>query len=143
MEEIIATTPATFLRRYPLMILGVFAGLALLLASIGIYGVMSLSVRERTTEIGIRMALGAQAGAVLGLVLKQGFTLSILGVGVGLAIGLGGSRVLSSALFETPPTDPVVFGSAAAILIAVAAVASWLPARRAARLDPLVALRHD
>lgn len=143
MDEIIATTPATFLRRYPLMILGVFAALALMLASIGIYGVMSLSVRERTSEIGIRMALGAQAGAVLGLVLRQGLTLSALGVTLGLAIGLAGSRLLSSALFETPPADPVVFGSAAAILVAVAAVASWLPARRAARVDPLVALRHD
>ena len=143
MEDIIATTPATFLRRYPLMILGVFAGLALLLASIGIYGVMSLSVRERTSEIGIRMALGAQASAVLSLVLRQGLTLSAFGVSLGLAIGLAGSRVLSSALFETPPTDPVVFGSAAVILIAVAAVASWLPARRASRVDPLVALRHE
>lgn len=143
MEDIIATTPATFLRRYPLMILGVFAGLALLLASIGIYGVMSLSVRERTSEIGIRMALGAQASAVLGLVLRQGLVLSVLGVTLGLAIGLSGSRVLSSALFETPATDPVVFGGAAVILIAVAAVASWLPARRASRVDPLVALRHE
>ncbi|MBP6702196.1 MAG: ABC transporter permease [Vicinamibacteria bacterium] len=143
MEDIIATTPATFLRRYPLMILGVFAALALVLASIGIYGVMSLSVRERSSEIGIRMALGAQASAVLGLVLRQGLTLSVLGVTLGLAIGLAGSRVLSSALFETPPTDPAVFGLAAVILIAVAAVASWLPARRASRVDPLVALRRD
>ena len=143
MEDIIATTPATFLRRYPLMILGLFAGLALLLASIGIYGVMSLSVRERTSEIGIRMALGAQASVVLSLVLRQGLTLSVLGVTLGLAIGLAGSRVLSSALFETPPTDPAVFGSAAVILIAVAALASWLPARRASRVDPLVALRHE
>ena len=143
MENIIATTPATFLRRYPLMILGVFAALALMLASIGVYGVMSLTVRERTSEIGIRMALGAQASAVLSLVLRQGLTLSLLGVTLGLAIGLSGSRVLSSALFETPPTDPVVFGSAAVTLIAVAALASWLPARRASRVDPLVALRHE
>lgn len=143
MDDIIATTPATFLRRYPLMILGVFAGLALLLASIGIYGVMSLSVRERTSELGIRMALGAQASAVLSLVLRQGLTLSALGVTLGLGMGLAGSRALSSALFETPPTDPVVFGSAAVILIGVAVMASWLPARRASRVDPLVALRHE
>ena len=143
MQEIIATAPPTFLRRYPLLILSVFAGLALLLASIGIYGVMSLSVRERTSEIGIRMALGAQAGGVRRLILRQGVVLSALGVTLGLAIGLAGSRVLSSALFETPPTDPLVFASAAVILLAVAALASWLPAQRAARLDPLTALRRE
>ncbi|MEO8501006.1 MAG: ABC transporter permease, partial [Vicinamibacteria bacterium] len=143
MDEIISSVPATFLRRYPLLILGFFAGLALLLAAIGIYGVMALSVSERTSEIGIRMALGAPAGGVQGLILRQGLKLALLGVALGLAAGLATSRVLSSVLFETPPTDPLVFGSAAVLLIAVASLASWIPARRASRVDPLVAVRHD
>ncbi len=143
MDEIIASVPATFLRRYPLVILGLFAALALLLASIGVYGVMSLSVDERTTEIGIRMALGAQANQVLHLVLKQGLVLAVSGVTLGLSAGLATSRVLASALFDTPSTDPLAFGSAALILIAVAVLACWIPARRAARVDPLLAVRHE
>lgn len=143
MDEIIASVPATFLRRYPLMILAVFAFLALGLASIGIYGVMSLSVSERTSEIGIRMALGAQTPSILRLVFKQGLALAGAGVAAGLAIGLAGARVLSSALYETPPTDPVVFAGAALVLTAVAALAVYIPARRASRVDPLVAVRHE
>jgi len=143
MDAIVASVPATFLRRYPLMILGCFAFLALVLASIGIYGVMSLAVSERTSEIGIRMTLGAQAGSILGLVLKQGLTLAGLGVGAGVAMGLAGARVLSSALYETPPTDPLVFAGAALILTTVAALAVCIPARRASRVDPLVAVRHE
>ncbi len=143
MEEVIASVPATFLRRYPLMILGSFAFLALVLASIGIYGVMSLAVNERTSEIGIRMALGAPTASILGLVFRQGLTLAGLGVGAGVALGLMGARILSSALYETPPTDPLVFAGAAFILTAVAALAVYLPARRAARVDPLVAVRHE
>ena len=143
MEEVIASVPATFLRRYPLMILGSFAFLALVLASIGIYGVMSLAVNERTSEIGIRMALGAQTASILGLVFRQGLTLAGLGVGAGVALGLVGARVLSSALYDTPPSDPLVFAGAAFILTAVAALAVYLPARRAARVDPLVAVRHE
>jgi putative ABC transport system permease protein len=143
MDEIIASVPATFLRRYPLMILGCFAFLALVLASIGIYGVMSLAVNERTPEIGIRMALGAQTSTILRLVLRQGLTLAGLGVGAGIAIGLAGAQVLSSALYETPPTDPLVFAGAAFVLTAVAALAVYIPARRASRVDPLVAVRHE
>ena len=143
MDEIIASVPATFLRRYPLMVLGCFALLALVLASIGIYGVMSLAVNERTPEIGIRMALGAQTSAILRLVLRQGLTLAGLGVGAGIAIGLAGAQVLSSALYETPPTDPLVFAGAAFVLTAVAALAVYIPARRASRVDPLIAVRHE
>jgi ABC-type antimicrobial peptide transport system permease subunit len=135
--------PATFLRRYPLLILGCFALLALVLASIGIYGVMSIAVHERATEIGIRMALGAQAGGVQRLVLRQGLTLAALGASLGVVAGLSGSRILSTALFETPPTDPLVFASAAVILVSVAALACWIPARRASRVDPLAAIRQE
>lgn len=143
MDEIIASVPATFLRRYPLMILGCFAVLALVLASIGIYGVMSLAVNERTSEIGIRMTLGAQTASILGLVFRQGLSLIGLGVAAGVAIGLGAARVLSSALYETPPFDLLVFAGAAFVLAAVAAVAVYIPARRASRVDPLVAVRHE
>jgi putative ABC transport system permease protein len=143
MEEIIAASPATFLRRYPLLILSCFAVLALMLASIGIYGVMSLSVRERTNEIGIRMALGAPSSNVLRLVMKQGLILALLGIATGLATGLAGSRLLASALFEIKATDPVAFGASAVILMVVAAAACWIPARRAARVDPLTAVRHE
>ena len=143
MDEVIASVPATFLRRYPLMILGCFAVLALVLGSIGIYGVMSLAVNERTSEIGIRMALGAQAASILRLVFQQGLILLALGVATGVAIGLAAGRLLSSALYETPPSDPLVFAGAAAILTAVAALAVYLPARRASRVDPLVAVRHE
>ncbi|MEO8359415.1 MAG: ABC transporter permease [Vicinamibacteria bacterium] len=143
MDEVIAGVPATFLRRYPLLLLGCFAVLALVLASIGIYGVMSLSVTERTSEIGIRMALGAQPGGVLQLILKQGMTLAAMGVSLGIAMALAGSRVLASALFETPATDPLVFASAAAVLTSVAALACLIPAHRASRVDPLHAVRHE
>ena len=143
MEEVIATVPATFLRRYPLMILACFAVFALVLASIGIYGVMSLAVGERTSEIGIRMALGAPTASILRLVLRQGLTLVALGVGAGVVIGLAGARILATVLFETPPSDPLVFTGAASILTGVAALAIYLPARRAARVDPLVAVRHE
>lgn len=143
MDEIIASGPATFLRRYPLMILGGFSFLALVLASVGIYGVTMLSVSERTSEIGIRMALGAQTAAIVRLVLSQGMRVALLGVGAGVATGLAVARVLSSALYETPPADPMVFAGAALILTAVAAAALYLPARRASRVDPLIAVRRD
>ena len=143
MDEVIASVPATFLRRYPLMILGSFAFLALVLASIGIYGVMSLAVNERTSEIGIRMALGARTASILRLVFRQGLALAGLGVGGGVAIGLAGARVLSSVLYETPPSDPLVFAGAALTLTSVAAFAVYIPARRASRVDPLVAVRHE
>ncbi len=143
MNDLVASTPAAFLRSYPLLVLGCFAVLALILASIGIYGVMSLTVGERTSEIGIRMAIGAQSGQVLRLFLKQGLGLSLLGVGLGVAAGLAGTRLLSFALFETPPNDPLVFGAASAVLVTVAALACSVPAWRASRVDPLRAVRYE
>ena len=143
MDALIAASPAAFLRRYPLLVLSSFAGLSLVLAAIGIYGVMSLSVKERTSEIGIRMAMGAQSSDVLRLVLRQGLALALVGVGLGVAAGLAGARWLASALFETPPTDPAVFAFSACVLVAVSALACSIPAWRASRVDPLIAVRHE
>jgi len=143
MQELINGAPPTFLRRYPLLLFGSFAAVALVLAAIGIYGVMSYSVSQRTGEIGIRMALGARPGDVLALVLKQGLGLALLGVVVGLGGGLIAARGLATLLFDTRPTDPGVFGSTAVVLTAVAAVACWFPARRASRVNPLTAVRFE
>ncbi len=122
-------------------LLGVFGLLALVLACVGLYGVMAYSVGQRTQEIGLRMALGAGRGQVLQLVMRQGLTLVGIGVVLGLAGALGVSRLIQSLLFGSA-YDPVGFIAASTILVAVAAVASFLPARRASRVDPLVALRE-
>jgi predicted permease len=126
--------------------LGITASLgliALLLALLGIYGVIAYSVAQRTREIGIRMALGAEHGAVLRLVLHQGMRSAAIGVSVGAAAAFGATRLLASFLFGVPPTDVGAFGAAAALLAAAALIASWLPARRAAAVDPIVALRAE
>ena len=124
-------------------VLGVFAAMAVLLAAIGIYGVMSYSVTQRSREIGIRLALGAARADVTGLVLRQG----VLMVGVGLAIGIGGAllvtRFLQSLLFSVSATDPTVFGSIVVLLTGTALLATYLPARRAARVDPWLTLRGE
>jgi ABC-type antimicrobial peptide transport system permease subunit len=129
--------------RFRALLVAAFAALALVLAMAGIYGVMAYSVAERTREIGIRMALGAQTSGVVRLVLGQGMKL----VGVGLALGLAGAlaatRVLASLLFEVKPADPVAFIGAIAALLCVALVANYIPAQRATRVDPMVALRHE
>ena len=129
--------------RFVSWLMGVFAGLALLLAAIGVYGVLAQQVARRTQEIGIRMALGAGAGEILRLVLTRGMTL----VGTGLAAGALGalllSRLLDTVLFGVSQTDPVTFGGVMLTLGVVALVATWIPARRAMRVDPLVALRRD
>jgi len=143
MDEIIARSPYTFSRRYPAMLLGVFAGIALLLASIGIYGVIGYSVTQRTREMGLRMALGARRSNVFALVLKEGALLGALGVVIGLAVAAGVTRVMSSLLFGVEATDPAIFGSVAVIFLLVTLLASYLPARRATRVDPLVALRDE
>jgi putative ABC transport system permease protein len=123
--------------------LSVFAGIAVLLAVIGIYGVMSYSVTQRTHEIGIRMALGAQPGDVVRRVLRQGVMLAALGIAIGSLGSLGMTRGLATLLYDVSPTDPATFISVALVLAAVALLGSWLPARRAASVDPVVALRSD
>ena len=130
-------------RRMQMHVLGTFAAMAILLAAVGIYGVMSYSVTQRSREIGIRLALGASRLDVTGLVLRQGLTMVTAGIGLGLAGALLMTRVLRTLLFGVTPTDPFVFAAIVVLLSATACLAIYLPARRAARLDPLVTLRSD
>jgi predicted permease len=123
-------------------LLGVFGALALALASIGLYGVMAYAVTQRQREIGLRMALGADRAAVLRLVLTEAGSLVVVGVAAGLGLSALASRALSSLLFGLSPVDPIAFGGASALLVIVSAAAGYLPARRASRLDPMIALRH-
>jgi putative ABC transport system permease protein len=124
-------------------LLGAFAGLALLLAAIGTYGVLSYMVAERRREIGIRMALGADQGSVLAQVMKQGLVLTAVGVIAGLAGAFGLNRLIASLLYGVEPTDPTTIVAVVATITLVAAVACWIPAWRASRLDPNVVLRDD
>ena len=135
-EDLQDTSIQTFL-------LGIFAGLGLLLAAVGTYSVMAYLVSQRTHEIGVRMALGAQRRDVLQLVIAQGTKLALLGVGVGFAISLMLTKLLSSMLFGVSPRDPVTFGGVAILLVSVALLACYIPARRAMRVDPMVALRYE
>jgi len=125
------------------LLVGSFAGLAALLAAIGIYGVLSYLVTQRTREIGIRMSLGASRGRVLGQVLREGMILALVGLAVGIAGALAAGRILANLLYEVKPGDPVIFITTAGLLAAVALVACYLPARRAARLEPMNALRYE
>ena len=141
MNEVAAASFAA--RRFNMLLLTIFAGLALVLAAVGIYGVMSYAVTQRTQEIGIRMALGARATDVLKLIIRNGMALTLLGVGIGLAGALALTRLLTTLLFGVTPTDKPTFVAVSAVLILVALLACYLPARRATKVDPLVALRYE
>jgi ABC-type antimicrobial peptide transport system permease subunit len=141
MEQVVSESTAR--QNFNMLLLTIFAGLALLLASIGIYGLMSYTVEQRLQELGIRMALGASRGDMLRMVVGKGMTL----VGIGLVLGLGAAfgltRLLASLLFGVKTTDPVTYATVALILAAVALAACFIPARRATRIDPVVALRYE
>jgi putative ABC transport system permease protein len=141
MDDVVATSAAP--RRLPMMLLSAFAGVAMLLAMLGIYGVTSYYVTQRTHEIGIRMALGAQLNQILRLVLKQGLVLVVLGIVIGAVGSWLTTRLLKSLLYEVSTTDSVTFMVIAVLLILVALLACYIPARRATKVDPMVALRYE
>ena len=130
-------------RRFSAVLIGVLAALALVLSAVGIYGVMSYTVGQRTQEIGIRMALGAQPQNMLALVLGRGVGLALTGIAAGIFGALALTRFLSSLLFGVRPTDPLTFAAVAALLLMVALAACYIPARRAMKVDPMVALRYE
>jgi putative ABC transport system permease protein len=141
MDEVVAQSMAA--RRFALEILGIFAIVAFLLACVGIYGVMAYAINQRTGEIGLRMALGARRGDILRVVLSEAALIVIAGVGAGLLGSLLVTRFLQTLLFDIRPTDPLTFGALTILLAVVALLASFIPARRASRIDPLIALRHE
>jgi len=130
-------------RKFNMLLFALFAVLALLLATLGIYGVMAYSVAQRTHEVGIRMALGAQKSNVLGLVIKNGMILTLIGIAIGLAIAFSLTRLMGALLFEVAPTDATTFAAVPILFIVVALIACYIPARRATKVDPVVALRYE
>jgi putative ABC transport system permease protein len=143
MEDMIAQTPASFMRRFPALLISIFAIVALLLASIGIYGVVSYSVSQQTHYIGVRMALGASPSDILKMVLKQGLILAGAGVVIGVLAAFGLMRLLRTLLFEVSANDVTTFALVGGGLFVIAVVACLIPARRATKVDPLVALRYE
>ena len=141
MEQIVQRSVGS--RRFPMLMLAGFAGLALILAAVGIVGVVSYAVTQRTREVGIRIALGAQRRSVVWLMVRSSMRWVLAGVGLGAAASLGATRLLAGMLYEVKPTDPWVLAAVAVLLAAVALAASYLPARRATRVDPLTALRSE
>jgi putative ABC transport system permease protein len=141
MQEVVNASVST--RRITLILLGLFSGLALMLAAIGIYGVVSYSVAQRAREIGIRMALGAQRGNVLRLVLAQGGKISLAGIAIGSAASAGLTWLMAKLLYSVSAVDPATFTAVAFVLAVIAMLAAYIPARRALRVDPLVALRNE
>jgi putative ABC transport system permease protein len=139
MEEVLANGAAQ--PRFITTLLGCLSAIALILATVGIYGVIAYSVSERTQEMGIRMALGAERASILRLVLRQGLTLALAGIAIGLGASLALTRLMSKLLYHVSTTDPATFAGGAVLFAAVAMLASYLPARRATRVDPMVALR--
>jgi putative ABC transport system permease protein len=129
--------------RFALVLIGVFAGVAALLACVGLYGVLATAVRQRTTELGVRLALGAPTSSIFRLVVREGLALSAVGIAVGLVAALPLTGVMRTLLVGVGATDPPTFVAVALLFLAIAAVASWVPGRRAARLDPTHALRGD
>ena len=141
MDDLVASSLAQ--RRFALQVVGLFAVLAMLLAGIGIYGVMAYAVNQRTREIGIRLALGASRGAILRWVFKQGMWVTLVGMAVGVLGALAATRLLRSLLFGVAPTDLITYVCLVVLLVVVALLACYIPARRATKVDPLVALRNE
>ncbi len=141
MEEIVSRSVGD--RRFSMLLLTVFAALAMVLAAIGTYGVMAYTVVQRTHEIGIRMAIGARAGDILFLVVREGAALAVTGVVLGAVAALALTRVLKSQLYQVSATDPLVFTGVVAMLLGVSMLASLIPAVRASAVDPIRALRHE
>jgi predicted permease len=141
MDQVVSRSTAR--ERFNMWLMAVFGVSALLLAAIGIYGLMAYSVEQRTQEIGIRLALGASASQVKNMVVAQGFRLAVVGVVIGMASALALTRFIASVLYGVEAKDPMVFSVAPAVLTLVALLAAWIPARRASRVDPIVALRYE
>lgn len=141
MDQLVVAAQAQ--TRFSLLLIGVFSAIAAILAGVGLYGVLATIVRQRTAEIGLRMALGAAPSGIFRLMVGKGLRLSLIGIGIGLVAAFGLTRVLATMLVDVKPTDPVTFASVAVIFLVVSVIASWLPAFRAARLNPTIALRNE
>ncbi len=130
-------------QRFYAVMLGVFAGVSALLAAIGVYGVLAYAVAQRTREIGVRLALGARAGQVLGMIMRRGLSLAGSGVGLGLTVAAAGARSIEAMLFGIKPVDPATFAAVAIGFVTIAGLASYVPARHATKVDPAVTLRDE